>query len=101
MAAGILQMVGESRWQLSHGEKSRLLIARALLGRGDLMILDESVGALDPENLRAPSNTCSSGRRPRSSSPTHKLGALIKTSVAAGTPPTLTALLVFMAPATS
>jgi ATP-binding cassette subfamily B protein len=44
-------MVGESGWQLSHGERSRLFIARTLLQDADLVILDESFGALDPENL--------------------------------------------------
>jgi ATP-binding cassette subfamily B protein len=52
MPSGILQMVGEGGWQLSHGERSRVYIARALLGRADLVILDESFAALDPENLR-------------------------------------------------
>ena len=52
MPAGLLQMVGESGWQLSHGEKSRLYIARALLQGGDLVMFDESFAALDPENLR-------------------------------------------------
>lgn len=52
MPGGMLQMVGESGWQLSHGEKSRLFIARALLQESDLVILDESFAALDPENLR-------------------------------------------------
>lgn len=51
MPAGMLQMVGETGWQLSHGERSRLYIARALLQKSDLMILDESFAALDPENL--------------------------------------------------
>ncbi len=51
MPAGMLQMVGETGWQLSHGERSRLFIARALLQNPDLMILDESFAALDPENL--------------------------------------------------
>jgi ATP-binding cassette subfamily B protein len=51
MPAGLLQMVGETGWQLSHGEKSRLYIARALLQNSDLLILDESFAALDPENL--------------------------------------------------
>jgi ATP-binding cassette subfamily B protein len=51
MPAGLQQMVGESGWQLSHGEKSRLYIARALLQNADLMILDESFAALDPETL--------------------------------------------------
>ncbi|MDE3090310.1 MAG: ABC transporter ATP-binding protein [Chloroflexota bacterium] len=51
MPAGLQQMVGESGWQLSHGERSRLYIARALLQHADLMILDESFAALDPETL--------------------------------------------------
>jgi len=53
MPAGILQVVGETGWQLSHGERSRLFIARALLQDPDLVILDENFGALDPENLEA------------------------------------------------
>ncbi len=52
MPAGFQQMVGESGWQLSHGERSRLYIARALLQQADLIILDESFAALDPENLQ-------------------------------------------------
>ncbi len=51
MPAGMQQMVGESGWQLSHGERSRLYIARALLQNAYLIILDESFAALDPENL--------------------------------------------------
>ncbi len=46
-----MQTVGETGWQLSHGERSRLYIARALLQDADLIILDESFAALDPENL--------------------------------------------------
>jgi ABC-type transport system involved in cytochrome bd biosynthesis fused ATPase/permease subunit len=52
MPAGLLQMVGETGWQLSHGEKSRLYVARALLQRADVVVLDESFAALDPETLR-------------------------------------------------
>jgi ATP-binding cassette subfamily B protein len=51
MPAGLQQMVGENGWQLSHGERSRLFIARTLLQGADMIILDESFGALDPENL--------------------------------------------------
>ncbi len=51
MPAGLLQMVGETGWQLSHGERSRLFIARALLQRADLLGFDESFAALDPVNL--------------------------------------------------
>ncbi|MDP2306326.1 MAG: ABC transporter ATP-binding protein [Pseudomonadota bacterium] len=52
MPSGLSQMVGETGWQLSHGEKSRLYIARALLQGSDLVVLDESFAALDPDNLR-------------------------------------------------
>jgi len=52
MPAGVLQMVGDTGWQLSHGEKSRLYIARALLQDAELVVLDESFAALDPESLR-------------------------------------------------
>ncbi|MEM7530656.1 MAG: ABC transporter ATP-binding protein [Chloroflexota bacterium] len=52
MPSGLQQMVGESGWQLSHGERSRLFIARALLQKSELIVLDESFAALDPENLQ-------------------------------------------------
>jgi ATP-binding cassette subfamily B protein len=51
MPGGMFEAVGETGWQLSHGEKSRLFIARALLQRCDVVILDESLAALDPENM--------------------------------------------------
>ena len=41
--------MGESGWQLSHGERSRLFIAGGLMQEPSLQILDESLGALDPE----------------------------------------------------
>jgi ATP-binding cassette subfamily B protein len=52
MPGGIYQMVGETGWQLSHGERSRLYIARALLQQPELVILDESFGVLDPDSLQ-------------------------------------------------
>jgi ATP-binding cassette subfamily B protein len=52
MPAGLQQIVGETGWQLSQGEKSRLYMARALLQGADIVIFDESFGALDPESLR-------------------------------------------------
>jgi ATP-binding cassette subfamily B protein len=52
MPAGLQQMVGDSGWQLSHGERSRLYIARALLQQAEVLIFDESFAALDPENLQ-------------------------------------------------
>jgi ATP-binding cassette subfamily B protein len=52
MPSGLLQRVGETGWQLSHGERSRLFMARALLKGADLVVLDESFAALDPDTLR-------------------------------------------------
>jgi ATP-binding cassette subfamily B protein len=52
MPGGMLQVVGETGWQMSHGERSRLFIARAILQQPEVLILDESFGALDPENMR-------------------------------------------------
>lgn len=51
MPAGLMQQVGETGWQLSHGERSRVFLARALLQNAELTVLDESLGALDPESL--------------------------------------------------
>lgn len=52
MPAGLQEMIGETGWQLSHGEKSRLYIARTLLQGVELVILDESFASLDPETMR-------------------------------------------------
>jgi ATP-binding cassette subfamily B protein len=51
MPGGMFETIGETGWQLSHGEQGRLFIARALLQNSDVVILDESLAALDPENL--------------------------------------------------
>jgi len=49
MPAGMNQTVGDSGWQLSHGERSRVFVARSLLQRVDVRVFDESLAALDPE----------------------------------------------------
>jgi ATP-binding cassette subfamily B protein len=49
MPAGMLQMVGDTGWRLSHGEASRIYLARALLQDAPLTVLDECFSALDPE----------------------------------------------------
>ena len=53
MPAGLMQMLGETGWRLSHGECSRLFIARTLLQGGRLVVLDESFAALDPHTVEA------------------------------------------------
>jgi len=47
----LMQIVGETGWQLSHGERSRLFLARALLQGAELVLLDETFSALDPATL--------------------------------------------------
>jgi ATP-binding cassette subfamily B protein len=52
MPSGVWQLVGETGWQLSHGEKSRLYIARALAQEAKILVLDESLAAIDPLTTR-------------------------------------------------
>jgi ATP-binding cassette subfamily B protein len=51
MPAGIHQWVGETGWRLSHGERARVWIARALLQRADVVLVDEGLDTLDPDSL--------------------------------------------------
>ncbi len=52
MPSGLGQIMGETGWQLSHGETHLLNVARAVLQGGELLVLDESLGALDPATAR-------------------------------------------------
>jgi ATP-binding cassette subfamily B protein len=52
LPSGLQQMVGETGWRLSHGEQSLVFAARALLQHPDLMLLDESLGAVDQVRVR-------------------------------------------------
>ncbi|WP_394840486.1 ATP-binding cassette domain-containing protein [Pendulispora rubella] len=52
MPGGLMQRVGETGWRLSHGERSRVYLARALLQGAELVILDESFASLDPETQK-------------------------------------------------
>ena len=63
MPSGILQTVGETGWQLSHGERSRLYLARALLQNPDVLILDESFAQLDPDTMHLALDTVVSRAR--------------------------------------
>jgi ATP-binding cassette subfamily B protein len=51
MPSGLDQMVGETGWSLSQGECGRIHLARGLLQGGDVLVLDESLAALDPDTL--------------------------------------------------
>lgn len=52
MPSGMDQQLGETGWQLSHGEKSRVFLARALIQDADVILLDETFGALDPLTMK-------------------------------------------------
>jgi ATP-binding cassette, subfamily B, bacterial len=52
MPGHLQQTVGETGWRLSHGERARLFVARAVLQRSELVILDESFGALDAATMK-------------------------------------------------
>jgi ATP-binding cassette subfamily B protein len=51
MPSRLNQQVGETGWQLSQGERTRVYLARALLQRAGVLVLDETFSALDPENI--------------------------------------------------
>jgi ATP-binding cassette subfamily B protein len=52
MPSRAAQLLGETGWQLSHGERSRVFIARSLLQGAEVLVFDESFSALDPESLQ-------------------------------------------------
>jgi ATP-binding cassette subfamily B protein len=53
MPSGLEEIVGDCGWQLSEGERSLVYVARSLLQRPDVVLLDESFGSLDPVTLAA------------------------------------------------
>ena len=50
-------IVGEKGSKVSGGQIQRILLARSLIKRPDILILDEATNALDIENLKSINNT--------------------------------------------
>jgi hypothetical protein len=48
MPSGLAQLVGETGWQLSAGERSLVFLARALLQNPAALVADQTLDALDP-----------------------------------------------------
>jgi ATP-binding cassette subfamily B protein len=53
MPLGLGQPLGETGWRLSDGERARLVLVRALMTEADEIVVENALGALDPESATA------------------------------------------------
>ncbi|WP_106398259.1 metal ABC transporter ATP-binding protein [Actinocorallia populi] len=58
-ALGVDHLAGQSVSRLSGGQQQRVLIARALAGEPDVLVMDEPLAGVDAENQRALADTLS------------------------------------------
>ncbi|HEX7744655.1 MAG TPA: ABC transporter ATP-binding protein [Micromonosporaceae bacterium] len=74
---GLDTMVGERGASLSGGQRQRLTLARALVGRPRLLVLDDATSAVDPRVEAAILSALRGQRRSGSGEPARPLGASI------------------------
>ena len=61
-------MIGDNGVRLSQGQRQRIALARSLLRKPDVLILDEATNALDRPTERALRTAIEDGRKPVRSS---------------------------------
>jgi ATP-binding cassette subfamily B tetracycline resistance protein len=77
MSEGLATLIGEKGVSISGGQKQRVSIARALIRQPDLLVLDDSLSAVDAKTERAIINNIQEIRQDKTNViVTHRLSAV-------------------------